>query len=125
MSDFDSLTWAFDKWFDTPLCDLPDALRQRVEKEFFPMPWEGITADQRRSVALQNDYRNDPTTESERKFWQDFFIRGEELKAQVVQWEATATPTANRQRIGTEGSTANRTSPRTISHGTTATAGVW
>jgi len=33
MSDFDSLTWALEDWFDTTLGDIPDALRQRVEQE--------------------------------------------------------------------------------------------
>lgn len=55
MSDFDSLTWALEGWFDTPLRDMPDAVRQRVEQEFFPMPWDSLSADQRRGLALQLD----------------------------------------------------------------------
>ncbi len=94
MGDFDSLTWAFEDWFDTPLCDLPDALRQRVEQEFFPMPWDKLSADQRRSVALQLDYQHDPATEQDQKFWWDFFERVDGLKKQLADWDMVATPTA-------------------------------
>lgn len=94
MGDFDSLTWAFEAWFDTPLSDLPDALRQRVEQEFFPMPWEKLSADQRRSVALQLDYQHDPATEQDQKFWWDFFERIDSLKKHLAEWEVVATPTA-------------------------------
>ncbi|MBP9058783.1 MAG: hypothetical protein KBF98_00545, partial [Rhodoferax sp.] len=94
MGDFDSLTWAFEDWFDTPLCDLPDALRHRVVQEFFPMPWDTLSADQRRSVALQLDYQHDPATEQDQKFWWDFFERVDNLKKQRAEWEVVATPTA-------------------------------
>lgn len=94
MEQFDPLSLALEDWFDHPLSDLPDTLRQRVIEEFFPAPWETITADQRRSVAWQRDYQKDPATEPERQFWWDFFQRVEELKKQVAEWEAVATPTA-------------------------------
>jgi hypothetical protein len=94
MSTFDALTFALEEWFDTPLCDLPDAARQRVEQEFFPMPWDNLSADQRRSVALQLDYQHDPATEQDQKFWWDFFEKIERLKKQRAEWEIVATPTA-------------------------------
>ena len=37
MSGFDSLTWALDGWFEASLCDLPEVLRQRVEREFITL----------------------------------------------------------------------------------------
>lgn len=94
MSTFDSLTLAFEDWFATALCDLPDNLRQRVKKEFPPVPWDDLAADQRRSGALQMDYQHDPATEEERKYWWDFFQRIDNLKEQLAQWEVVATPTA-------------------------------
>lgn len=36
MSNFDSLCLAFEDWFDKPLADLPEPLRQRAEHEFPP-----------------------------------------------------------------------------------------
>ena len=85
MADFDSLTWALEAWFDRPLGELPEALRQRVQQEFFPMPWDQLSADQRRSVALQLDYQHDPATEQDQKFWWDFFERVGGLKKQVAE----------------------------------------
>ena len=58
------------------------------------MPWDSLSADQRRSVALQLDYQHDPATEQERQFWWDFFERMSNLKTQIAQWEVLATPTA-------------------------------
>ena len=49
MSGSDSLTSALEGWFDTLLRDLPDVVRQRVEREFFPMLWDTFSADERRS----------------------------------------------------------------------------
>lgn len=94
MEQFDALTQALEDWFDRPLGELPDALRQRVEREFFPMPWEQLSGAQRRSVATQLDYQHDPATEQDRQFWWDFFQRIDELQKQVAEWEAVAAPTA-------------------------------
>lgn len=94
MSTFDALTLALEEWFDTPLSDLPEALFRRVEQEFSPMPWDKLSADQRRSIALQLDYQHDPATAQERQFWWDFFERVDGLKKQIAEWEVVATPTA-------------------------------
>lgn len=94
MEPFDALTLALEGWFDHRHSDLPEVLRERVRQEFFPMPWDTLSADQRRSVALQMDYQHDPATAQDRKFWWDFFERIGDLKKQVAVWEAVATPTA-------------------------------
>ena len=94
MTTFDALTLALENWFDTPLCDLPETLRCRVEQEFPPMPWDSLSADQRRDVTLQLDYQDDPATEQDRKFWWDFFERIDSLKKQLAEWGVVATPTA-------------------------------
>lgn len=91
---FESLTIALEESFDHPLAKLPDALRQRVEHEFFPMPWDELSTKQRRSVALQMDYQHDPVTEKDRQFWWDFYEHIDGLKKQVAEWELAATPTA-------------------------------
>ena len=90
MSSFDSLTWALEVWFDKPACDLPDPLRQRVTQEFPPVPWDLLSTDQRRSVALQLDYQNDPAMEKDRQEWWGFFQRMDALKAQIDQWDVVA-----------------------------------
>lgn len=94
MSTFDSLTWAFEDWFDTPLQDLPPALQERAKREFVPMSWESLAGDQRRSMALQLDYQHDPSTEKEQGFWFDFVDRQHLLQDQLARWTNIATPTA-------------------------------
>jgi len=88
MSDFDPITWAFEVWFDKPLYELPESLRERANKEFFPFGWEGLSADQRRSLALQLDYQHDPATAQDQQFWWDFFEREDSIKKQILQWES-------------------------------------
>lgn len=95
MAPFDSLTLAFEEWFDRPLGDLPEALRARADVALKPFRWEDLTPEQRRTVALQLDYQQDPATEQDRQFWWDHFRRQDELKAQIAQWEAAAAPTAS------------------------------
>lgn len=91
---FESLTLALEGWFDKHLDALPAAVRQRVEREFSPMPWDSLIGDARRSVALQLDYQRDPATEADRKYWWDFFVRMHEVQAQIKEWEGAKTPTA-------------------------------
>ena len=92
--EFDSLTLALDGWFDKNLDDLPQELRQRAEREFSPIPWNGLSADQRHHHALQLDRKHDPATEQVHEYWWNFFARLQELKAQLQQWQSVATPTA-------------------------------
>jgi hypothetical protein len=95
MTGFTSLTACLEEWFDEPLSALPAALQQRIKEDFFPMPWNTLSADQRRSVARQWDANNDPALAHERKFWWDFFIRKGELEEQIARWTDTAAPTAS------------------------------
>ena len=94
MSSFDSLTLACEGWFDKPLCDLPEALRQRIDDDFWPMPWDRLTARGRRSVTQQIDYSTDPAKERLRRFSLDISERRISITTQIEQWEAVATPTA-------------------------------
>lgn len=94
MSAFDSLTLALEGWFDKPLCDLPDALHQRIEDDFWPMPWDRLSAEGRRGVTQQIDFENDPATESFRHFCWDNSERRISVTTQISAWEAVATPTA-------------------------------
>lgn len=93
--EFESLTLALDDCFDKNLEDLPKDLRQRVERDFFPFSWDGLSADQRHSRALQWDSQHDPATENERQYWWNYFTRLHDLQDQVEQWQSTKTPTAS------------------------------
>jgi len=92
--EFESLTLALDDWFDKNLDDLPEAIRQLIERDLFPLPWDGLSADQRRCAALQWDYQNDPATEEERQYWSNFFADRREKQKKMEQWQYVATPTA-------------------------------
>lgn len=94
MADFNSLTTALEGWFDKPLADLPDEQQQRIRDDFFPMPWDSLNEDQRRSVAAQMDYWNDPATEDERERNWQLLSELDEIERQIAEWEAVATPTA-------------------------------
>ena len=92
--EFQSLTLALEGWFDKNLDDLPINLRKRVESEFFPVHWDGLSVHQRQSVAIQRDYQCDPATEKERKYWWTFFAQLHDLEKQRDQWLSAATSTA-------------------------------
>lgn len=94
MSRFDSLTLALDGRFDCQLSNLSDVLRERIGREFCAMPWDELSADQRRSVALQIDYQDDPATEHERRYWWDFYEHRGTRVAGIAESEAKPASTA-------------------------------
>lgn len=94
MTDFVSLTTALVSWFDKPLSELPEPILRRVQQDFFPMPWDGLSAEQRESVARQWDYNHDPATEADRQFWRDFFAKKGELEKQIELWQSVASTNA-------------------------------
>ncbi|CAE6727749.1 hypothetical protein [Candidatus Nitrotoga fabula] len=66
MTGFESLTLALEDWFDKPLSDLPDGLRERFKNQLLSLLWDSLSANQRRSAALQLDYEMDPARTEER-----------------------------------------------------------
>jgi hypothetical protein len=95
MSKYKPLINELVAWFEKPLGELPEDLRARVLSDFFPMPWDTLSADQRRSMAMQMDYQYDPATETDRKYWWEFFERKTALEKRISEWERAATPTAS------------------------------
>ena len=91
--EFESLTLALEAWFERPSKALPDELRHRMEQDFV-VPWDDLEPAQRRCVALQWDYHNDPATQEERKRWWDIFQKMDAIKQQIAEWEVAAAPTA-------------------------------
>ncbi|MBV1930488.1 MAG: hypothetical protein KUG71_02125 [Porticoccaceae bacterium] len=87
MTAFDSLVTVLDGWFETSLADLPDELSQRVQSDFFPMTWDELIPDQRRSVAQLCDYQNDPNMEANQEYWWNHFLRIDELNQKIGSWE--------------------------------------
>ncbi|MCM8612808.1 MAG: hypothetical protein NFW17_12050 [Candidatus Accumulibacter sp.] len=91
---FESLSEALKIWFQRPLTDLPEALRQRVEHEFLPFTWDLLSPGQRRNFAQQWDYKNDPATEPERQAAWDLVARRLEIEAKTKEWERACAGTA-------------------------------
>jgi len=89
--EFESLTFALEGMFDKKRSDLPETLRQRVEKEFVLLDWDKMTEKQRRNRADDFDYENDPATEHKRKNCLKFYNRLHNLQENLKKWESTAT----------------------------------
>ena len=89
---FERLTLALEGQFDKPLEELPEALRQRVVREFFMVRWNKLPPEQRRCHAQTLDNRNNPDTTEQREWWNYFsplFTRWGEAKTELAKWEAT------------------------------------
>ena len=99
MNNFSSLTKALEDWFDTPLCDLPEELRYRVEDEFSPMPWDQLSPSDRREICEQVDSYDDPSLEARRQHYYELADIVTELEATIAQWESKRTPTALDQDV--------------------------
>jgi len=93
MNEFFSLSLALEDWFELPFSALPDLLRNRVELELLPLQWNQLSADRRRSMVLDSDYRNDPNTKQDQKFWWDFYKREADLNKLLAELEAHAPKT--------------------------------
>lgn len=89
-----SLAVALQGWLEAPLSDLPRALRERVEREFFPVPWDGLSAHARRALAQQADAKNDPGAQQDAQFWWSFGVRKYALLREIARWQEVAAPTA-------------------------------
>jgi len=73
MNDFNSLQTVLVDWFDTPLKDLPRELRQRIQNDLFPLPWDSLSSEQRRSAASQWDQLNDPVLAEGKEYWWNLY----------------------------------------------------
>lgn len=86
-SAFDSLADALQGQFDAPLQDLPDGLRERVERAFPPVSWAMLSAEQRRHRAREWDCEHDPAGEEERQRGFDSAEREADIERRMRQLE--------------------------------------
>ena len=75
----------------TPPSGLPQELR---EGDISWVPWDAISAEQRRVAAQVWDAQHDPAQEEGQQFWWDVTIRKQQIRDEIVEWQCTATPTA-------------------------------
>lgn len=85
---YESLAELIEAYVDGPLAKLPNDLRMRVAEAFFPMPhWDGLTPDQRRSLARQHDIQHDPAMESENRYWFELECTILEKEKEIAEWK--------------------------------------
>ena len=95
MNDFDPLTIALENWYEKPLSDIPDNIRQRIERDIAFRDWDNLTLELRREIALQRDHINDPANAPEYQYWDDFYQNKDEIEILLQKWERVETPTAS------------------------------
>lgn len=93
MADFTFLAASVHNWLDMPLERLPEALADRVKREFFPNEWDALTPSQRLSISKQCDAQNDPARQAENLYWWNFAVRIDELGKHIAKWESKPAPT--------------------------------
>jgi hypothetical protein len=99
MDNFKPLTKALDKWFDRALRDLPEELRDRVEDEFSPMPWDRLSPGDRRKICMQLDSYDDPSSEGMRQHYSELADTVTNFEASITEWKSKLAPTAIDQDI--------------------------
>jgi hypothetical protein len=105
VSKFKSLAAELEGHYGKPEHHLPDDLRQRVGRAFAAFyPWNVLSPDQQRDwasrwwrgrAAFQEDAQRDPALDEQdfQSGW-DSIAKPEALERQILEWEATSTPTA-------------------------------
>jgi hypothetical protein len=114
---FSSLTNELDGFFDKDLANLPAKQSVRVERDFSPWKWGGMSPDERRNIAKAWDFQNDPATaadwqrvqkhcddlataEAERDYWQS---RGDDSASDAAIKQDRLTPILKRlDELGAE-----------------------
>ena len=94
MSEYVSLLHALEGYFEAELDELPEVLRERVQREIRPCAWDHLSPKQRRSWAWQTDYQNDLAAEEDGDFWFNFCCRKDELRKQIREWASIPALTA-------------------------------
>ena len=102
---FVSLEALLEGHYDKDLADLPDELRQAIEKEP-PLLWDSLAPDQRLIWAQSVDYERNPATDG---LHCDVFdrivnnsIEKRRLEKEIIMWQSKTTPTASDRKIQQE-----------------------
>lgn len=94
MSKFISLLSVLEGHFDKKLDELPDHLRERVQRHFQPiLRWETIPPDMRRHIAIRWDFQHDPIGKSIQQPWWGFYVRKGELEKEFGELSSIRTST--------------------------------
>ena len=97
---YTSLCTKLDEVFSVELSDLSSELKTLVEKEYFPFTWDMLDAGERRTLAEQLDYLNNPEHCELRQYWFEFVAKRQELENAIAEWTALAAVTVT--ELGTK-----------------------
>ena len=96
---FSSLTSELDAFFDTELNNLPAEQRARVERDFSPWKWAGMSPSERRNIATRWDFENDPSTALNLQHIQNNFAEDSDLEMQKAYWQSRSDLTSSDAEI--------------------------
>lgn len=94
MDDFIPLSPLLVGYYHLPYEQLPPEIQERIRLDFFPLPWNGLSPEQRRRWAERWDYGNDPANEPERQRTEALTVAWVDTKRKVDKWKTIPTPTA-------------------------------
>ena len=94
MTDRKSLTHVLGPWLETQFSDLPAMIRTRIEADFFPMPWDQLSPEQRRKVTVQWDERHDPRIKRSRELAWRLVADQVHIEGQIAELQRSLTPTS-------------------------------
>lgn len=90
MTEFVSLFKELQQWFDKPHNKLPKELRSRVEDAYRLIPWDVLSPERRRILAVQWDSEHDPALEDERQRGWDLGVMRLDIERQLRELELMA-----------------------------------
>ena len=94
MSGREPLADMLEPWFDTQLRELPKAIQERIEADFFPMPWDQLSPEQRRTVAEEWDERHAPGCARSGELAWGLVADKARIESQIAELQGSLTPTA-------------------------------
>jgi hypothetical protein len=90
-----SLTAMLQQWFELSFSDLPDDLKYRVKREYFPLSWDKLTSEQRRRLALQWDNEDESDEDKNLDLLWDIFEQMDDYEVQLTAWNSVPAPSAS------------------------------
>jgi|GEM_PF-5760252 len=72
---------------DKPFNSLSESLKKIVREAFFPMKWDDLVPEQRRSLAAQYDYQYDPAREEEHEFYWESVLDHDKILTEITDTE--------------------------------------
>lgn len=94
MTGSKSLIFVLGPWFKTKLDGLPAMIRTRIEADFFPMPWDQLSPEQRRRIAEQWDERHAPGGMRAKELAWGLVVEKARIESQIAELQGSLTPTS-------------------------------